>query len=225
MNTQDVLDQLRALGNETMREINAQNGAGDNQFGVKKSDLRTLAKNLAKTIKVNPELATALWETGNIDAMFLATLLMRPQQIHLDALDKMVRSVTYPHLADWLATHVVKVHPEKETLRQRWMESDDAMAARAGWSLTTERVLKNPEGLDLNTLLDRIEREMGDAPEVQQWTMNYCLGEIGIHFPEHRERAIAIGEKLGVFRNYPTSKGCTSPFVPLWVAEMVKRQG
>jgi len=28
-----------------------------------------------------------------------------------------------------------------------------------------------------------------------------------------------------VFRDYPTSKGCTSPFAPIWINEMVKRQG
>jgi 3-methyladenine DNA glycosylase AlkD len=54
--------------------------------------------------------------------------------------------------------------------------------------------------------------------------MNGALAEIGIHFPKHRKRALAIGEKLGVFRDYPTSKGCTSPFAPIWINEMVRRQ-
>ena len=54
--------------------------------------------------------------------------------------------------------------------------------------------------------------------------MNYALAETGINHPEYRERAIAIGEKLGVYRDYPTSKGCTSPFAPIWINEMVSRQ-
>ena len=70
------------------------------------------------------------------------------------------------------------------------MAAEDPMAARAGWSLTAERVAK-----------------------------------IGINFPKHRKRALAIGEKLGVYRDYPTSKGCTSPFAPIWINELVKRQG
>ena len=40
-----------------------------------------------------------------------------------------------------------------------------------------------------------------------------------------RQRALAIGEKLGVFRDYPVSKGCTSPFAPIWINFMVSRQG
>ena len=98
------------------------------------------------------------------------------------------------------------------------------MAARAGWDLTAERVAKRPEGLDLTALLDRIESEMGDVAPEAQWTMNNTLAGIGIHFPDHRERALAIGEKLGVYRDYPVSKGCTSPFAPTWIKEMVRRQ-
>jgi hypothetical protein len=30
---------------------------------------------------------------------------------------------------------------------------------------------------------------------------------------------------LGVYRDYPVSRGCTSPFAPLWINEMVRRQG
>jgi 3-methyladenine DNA glycosylase AlkD len=86
-------------------------------------------------------------------------------------------------------------------------------------------VAKSPEGLDLSALLDRLESEMGGAAPAAQWTMNFTLAEIGIHFPEHRERALAIGEALGVYRDFPTSKGCTSPFAPIWIDAMVKRQG
>ena len=46
-----------------------------------------------------------------------------------------------------------------------------------------------------------------------QWTMNNTLATIGIHFPKLRNRAIAIGS-VGVYRDYPVSKGCTSPLRP-----------
>ena len=140
-------------------------------------------------------------------------------------MDRMVRSVTFVHVADWLNSYVVKQHPDKESLRQGWMAADDPMAARAGWSLTAERIVKSPEGLDLAALLDRIESEMGTADPVAQWTMNSTLAEIGIHFPKLRKRAISIGERLGIYRDYPVSKGCTSPFAPIWINAMVSRKG
>ena len=54
--------------------------------------------------------------------------------------------------------------------------------------------------------------------------MNNTLATIGIHFPKHRKRAIAIGEKLGIYRDYPVSKGCTSPFAPIWINFMVNQR-
>lgn len=218
---------LESLGNESVRKMNAKNGSGDNQFGVKMGDIRPIAKE----IKANPELAKQLWKTGNWDARLLATLLMKPKQLTPEELDEMVQSVPYiesgmiSQLGDWLTSYVVKQHPQKEELRQKWMTSKDTMRARAGWSLTAERIVKNPEGLDIPALLDRLENEMGKENAMVQWTMNYALAEIGINFPEHRQRALAIGEKIGAFRDYPTSKGCTSPFAPIWINEMVKRQG
>ena len=217
----EALAQLEALGNEKVRAQNSKNGAGDNQFGVRLGDIRKLA---AK-IKTNHALAIALWETGNIDARLLAILLINPKYLSGDELDRMVRSVGFAQVADWLNSYVVKKYPDKETLRQSWMADDDPWAARAGWSLTSERIGKNPEGLDLLALLDRIESEMGDAAPETQWTMNFCLAGIGIHFPKYRKRAIAIGETLGIYRDYPVSKGCTSPFAPIWIKEMVSRQG
>ena len=98
------------------------------------------------------------------------------------------------------------------------------MRWRALWSLTAERVVKSPDGLDLAALLDRLESEMPTAPPQAQWTMNACLVEIGVHNEEHRERALAIGEALGLYSDYPVSKGCTSPFAPIWINHMVSRQ-
>lgn len=217
----DVLKQLEALGDEKVRAHNRKWGAGDNQYGVKLGDIRALAKK----IKSNHELGKALWKTENLDAQFLATLIVKPKDLSADEMDQMVRSAKYAHAADWLISYVVKDHPEKEALRQKWMSDDDPWAGRAGWGVTSERIAKTPEGLDLPALLDRIESEMGNGPPEVQWTMNFCLANIGIHFPKHRKRAIAIGEKLGIYRDYPVSKGCTSPFAPIWINEMVRRQG
>ena len=223
---EEVLRQLKSLGDAGVRVQNAKSGplgsgAGDNQFGVKRGDLRKLADK----IKTNHDLALALWKTGNVDAQFLAVLLMKPQDLSADELERLVKSVTWVWVADWLHSYVTKQHEGKDALRQKWMTSTDPWTARAGWQLTAGRVVKSPDGLDLVALLDRIEREMATATIEVQWTMNMCLAEIGIHFPKHRQRALAIGEKLGIYRDYPVSKGCTSPFAPIWINEMVKRQG
>ncbi len=110
--TQHLLRQPRKSTNLFTPSI-----AGDNQFGVRLGDIRKLAKK----IKTNHELAIALWETGNIDARLLAILLIKPRSLSADEMDRMVRSVTFVQVADWLNSYVVKRHPDKETLRQEWM--------------------------------------------------------------------------------------------------------
>lgn len=220
MTLKDALAKLKALADPAVRKHNLKYGAGENQFGVKHGDLRTLAKG----IKADPKLADALWATGNADAQLLSVLLTGPKDLDAKRLDARVRSVAFSHVADWLLNYVVKKHAEKEELRKAWMTDADRWAARAGWGLTAERVAKGPEGLDATALLDRIEAEMGGADPVVQWTMNAVLAEIGIHVPRLRKRAVAIGEKLGVYRDYPVSKGCTSPFAPIWIAAMVARK-
>lgn len=220
MTVDEAMSRLQALGTEKQRAMNAKNGAGDNQFGVKMGDIRTIAKEA----KFDHELGLGLWATGNVDARHLATLVMKPKQLSTDEIDRMTREVTYTNLADWFTSYITKNHPEKEALRVKWMKDSHPMAARAGWSLTAEKISKDPAGLDFDALLDRIDREMATAPEPSCWTMNFCLAGIGIHSEAHRARALAIGEKLGVYRDYPTSKGCTSPFAPIWINAMVGRQ-
>jgi 3-methyladenine DNA glycosylase AlkD len=220
MNLQDALNELEALGNEKRRAHNTKYGAGDNQFGVKMGDIRKLAK----TIKTNHDLAMELWATNIVDARFLAILILKPKLLSTEEIDRMVRSVTFVQVADWLNSYVIKHHPDKEALRQTWMTDNDPMAARAGWNLTDQLVKKNPDKLDIPMLLNRIESEMGNAASEVQWTMNNSLVSIGIYHADYRDQALSIGETLGVYRDYPVVKGCTSPFAPIWIEEMVSRQ-
>jgi len=220
MTVQQALKELEALGDEGMRAYNAKSGAGEKQFGVKLGDIRKVAKK----VKLDHALALTLWETGNTDARFLATLVIDVNLLSADELDRMVRSLTWDRNADWLNSYVVRQHPEREALRGRWMKSKDPWSLRAAWDLTAERLVKDAAGLDPKGLLDRIEKEMGKAAPAAQWTMNFALIAIGVHHPALRERALAIGERLGVYRDYPCSKGCVSPFAPIAIPEMAKRK-
>lgn len=220
MTLDSALKQLESLGHEKMRAQNAKHGAGKNQFGVKRGDIRKVADK----IKSDHALALALWETGNIDAQFLAALIMKPGSLSAAQLERLVKSAAWVQVADWLSSYVVAQHPDKEALRQKWMTAKNPLVARAGWRLTADRIEEDFADLDLPALLDRIEAEMATAPAEIQWTMNSTLAQIGIHAPKHRPRALAIGEALGIYRDYPTSKGCTSPFAPIWITAMVARQ-
>ncbi|MFE6845280.1 DNA alkylation repair protein [Streptomyces sp. NPDC057686] len=213
----EVMAELAALEDPKARQVNEKHG---DDHGVNLGRLRALAKRL----KTQQELACRLWETDDSAARLLAILICRPRAFERDELDVMLRRARTPKVHDWLVNYVVKKNPHSEELRAAWLADPDPAVAGAGWALTTERVAKKPEGLDLAGLLDVIEAEMKDAPDRLQWAMNHCLAQIGIDHAEHRARAIDIGERLEVLKDYPTSPGCTSPFAPVWITELVRRQ-
>lgn len=213
----EVMAELAELEDPRAREVNERHG---DDHGVNLGRLRALAKRL----KTQQELACRLWETDDTAARLLAILICRPKAFARDELDVMVRQARAPKVHDWLVNYVVKKSPHAEELRLAWSADPDPVVASAGWALTVERVAKKPEGLDLAGLLGVIEAEMKDAPDRLQWAMNHCLAQIGIEHAEHRARAIDIGERLEVLKDYPTSPGCTSPFAPVWITEMVRRR-
>jgi hypothetical protein len=99
-------------------------------------------------------------------------------------------------------------------LRQSWTADPDPVVASAGRALTTGRVAKKPEGLDLAALLDVIEAEMRDAPDRLQWAMNHCQNQIGIDHPEYRARAVDIGERLEASRTTRRPRTARPPTRP-----------
>lgn len=213
----EVMAALAALDEPKIREVNARHG---DDHGVNLGKLRALAKRL----KTQQELARQLWGSGDSAARLLALLICRPRAFERDELDVMLRESRTPKVHDWLVNYVVKKSPHAETLRLAWFGDPDPVVASAGWALTTERVAKQPDGLDLTGLLDLIEAQMKDAPARLQWAMNHCLAQIGIEHVELRARAIDIGERLEVLKDYPTPPNCTSPFAPIWIGEMVRRR-
>jgi 3-methyladenine DNA glycosylase AlkD len=153
--------------------------------------------------------------------MLLATLLMRPKNLSRSDVEKTIESYKYFQFVG----NVVKAVSFKDKLRTKWSARRDEYTGRAGWGLQTEHVKKgNASNEELMSLLDTIESRMKGAPYRMQETMNFCLGEIGIRHADLRKRCIQTGEKLGVFKDYPTPKGCISPYVPEWIAAVVGKK-
>lgn len=213
----EVLAELAALEDPKIRAVNERHG---DDHGVNLTKLRAVATRL----KTQHALAGELWATGDSAARLVAILISRPKAYTAAELDAMLRDARIPKVHDWLVNYLVKKSPHVEELRTAWFADPDPVVASAGWALTSDRVAKAPEGLDLPGLLDLIETHMRDAPRRLQWAMNECLATLGIHHPEHRARAVGIGERLEVLKDYPTPPNCTSPFAPIWINEMVRRR-
>lgn len=217
LTTAQVMAELAVLENPKIRTVNERHG---DDHGVNLGRLRVLAKRLRKQQELVPE----LWATGDTAARLVTLLICRPKSFSGVELDTMLREARIPKVHDWLVNYVVKKSSHAEELRAVWLADADPVIASAGWALTAERVVKAPAGLDLGELLETIEADMKDAPDRLQWAMNSCLAQIGIAHAEFRARAIEIGERLEVLKDYPVPPNCTSPFAPIWIAELVRRQ-
>ncbi len=221
MGVEEIIKELESLGEEKVRKHYIKAGFKKGTlFGVKLGSIRKLAKKL----KTNHELSIALWNTENVDARFLSILIMEPEKLSLEELEYIVSSTNFVRVADWVNSYVVKPHPKNGVVREKWMVSSNLMLARAGWNLTAIKARVEPTVLNIPEILETIYKQMKNAPEEVKWTMNIALAYIGIYLPNYRKKALAIGEELGVYRDYPVPKGCTSPFMPEWVNEMVRRE-
>lgn len=213
----DVLAELDALEDPKIREVNRRHG---NDIGVNLSKLRAIAKRL----KTQHDFAAELWDTGDPQARLVAILISSPKKYTAEQLDAMLRDTRVPKVQDWLINYILKKNPESEDRRILWMNDVDEDVAAAGWALTSHAVAQGVDNLNLKELLEEIEEQLQQAPDRLQWAMNECLATIGIHSAKHRKRAIEIGERLGVLKDYPTPPNCTSPYAPAWIEEMVSRQ-
>ncbi|MCC5916405.1 MAG: DNA alkylation repair protein [Cryomorphaceae bacterium] len=222
MTAKDILNELEALGNEKRKTHNIKHGATpDNQFGVKMGDVRKVAK---KAKKIDLEQVQALWDSRIAEAQMVAILLWKPDNLSLDTLHRLVKTISFDYVADWFNSYIVNKHPERDQILQNWLQSDNKWALRAAWSIMASKIAKEANDLNLGALLEQIEREMPKVPSEAQWTMNFALAHIGIYHHEHRTRAIEVGHTLGMYKDYPVPRGCTSPFAPIWIEEMASRE-
>jgi 3-methyladenine DNA glycosylase AlkD len=222
MTVKEILTELQVLGSEKLKAQYIKKGApSDSLFGVKMGDIRKVAK---KVKKADKDLAKELWDSYIMEAQLTATLLLKPDELSIDELNQFVKTISFDYVADWFNAYIVNKHPENNQILLMWIDSDNKWALRSAWSIMANNIARGAEGLDLGKLLDKIEKEMPKVQPEVQWTMNFALAHSGIYHPAHKQRAIDIGNKLGIYKDYPVPRGCTSPFAPIWIEEVVKKQ-
>ena len=92
-----VMTELKKKGSEQTRKIARRHGAPDEMFGVKVGDL----KPIAKRIKGQQELACALYDTGNSDAMYLAGLVADGSQMSKQELNSWAKRASWYAISEY----------------------------------------------------------------------------------------------------------------------------
>ena len=188
-------------------------------------------KKLAKDLKVNHELATELWATGDFHPRLLAVLIMDKKLLDQDYIDKLVEdlkshdSKEINYITEWLLANQLTKSKKTIELLESWKDHSEAILQRLFWYYQARLRWTGKIQTNSEELLNYLEKDMATAAPAVQWTMNFCAGWIGIFEEKLRERCIKLGEKLGLYKGEKVSKGCTPSYLPEFIRiEVEKRQ-
>jgi 3-methyladenine DNA glycosylase AlkD len=190
------------------------------------TEIRAIAREQGK----NPELAAHLWKHGGFSARMLSLLILDLKTADVPYIERLIGDIEsvgdareQSQLLDWLIANVIMKKAALKNETARWRDDPSILKQRVFWSVQARSVRAENHALN-EQLLAHIERELPTAPEKVQWNMNWCAAQIGIADERLRGRCIALGERLGLYRDYPVSKGCTSPYLPAWIGAVVGKQ-
>jgi 3-methyladenine DNA glycosylase AlkD len=209
-----IMAELKRRSSEKTRKTYARHGmAEDRVYGVSVADMKVIAK----SIKGRQALSCGLYETGNMDAMYLAGMVADGAQLPREQLRKwaeiaaglqMVSEYTVP----WLAVE----NPHGRALALEWINSKNEHIAATGWCTYVGLVATQPDGeLDLaeiESLLDKIVAEIGSAKNRVRYTMNAFVIAVGTYVTPLLKRAKAAAGQIGAVK---VDMGDTACKVPL----------
>ncbi|MDQ8189313.1 DNA alkylation repair protein [Roseibacillus persicicus] len=220
----EVLAALESKGTEQTRKIYRRHGATGEFFGVKVGDLKVIAKQ----IKGDQELALALYETGNVDAMYLAGIVADGRQMTKKQLNDWAKNASWSMVAEYSVPGVTVESPFARELAMKWIFEKNESVASSGWTTYSGVVATTAdEDLDLEEiegLLQKTESEISEAPDRIRYTMNGFVISVGGYVKPLSKQAKATAKKLG---KVEVDMGETSCKVPLALEyiEKMERSG
>jgi 3-methyladenine DNA glycosylase AlkD len=193
---EEAMAALEALGTENTRRLWRNHGAVAPMFGVKVGDMKSVLKVAGK----DHGLALALWETGNVDARYLAALMCTPGRMTPPALEGWARTANSPMNVEYSVPWVAAESGHGWPLAKRWVDDSDANLRAAGWATLASVVALTPDdALDapaIAALLDRVPSELGAAPSRVRSMMAQAVAAVGIYVAGLRAHALSVAAAM-----------------------------
>ena len=217
---EEVMQQLEEYGTEQNRKTYKNHGAKEPLFGVSFANLKLLKKK----IKKDHDLAILLWETKNMDAMTLATMILDPKKVTTELLNKWVQEVDYYCLMDVLMTAIC-TSPIAIERMEDWTKSDDEWIGRAGWSLLANIAIKNKTLQDdfFSPYLEEIKVNIHNEKNRKKEAMNSALIAIGIRNEDLERQAIEIASEIGKIEVDHGATSCKTPDAESYIKKARER--
>ena len=194
-----IMDELKSKGKEQTRKIYARHGMDEKLvLGVTVADMKVIAK----SIRGRQDLACELWETGIMDAMYLAGMVADGAKLTREQLDAWAESTAgLQMISEYTVPWLTVENPHARAFALRWMKSKKEHVAAAGWSTYGGLVaLKPDQELDLveiQSLLDTVVKQIGKAPNRVRYTMNTFVVSVGGYVKPLLKQAKAAARQIG----------------------------
>lgn len=209
MTFNEVMAELESMGTAQNRKIYSRHGAKDPMFGVSFANLNKLKKQ----IKKDHELALQLWESNNVDAQTLATMIADPKKFTSDKLDQWLEKINYYMLVDVFISNVVAKSTFIAEKCEAWKDSDNEWIGRGGWSLIAHSPRsKTPLSQEFyEECLVQIEKEIHSAKNRKREAMNGALISIGLINEILEQLAIKAARRIGPVEVDHGETSCKTP--------------
>jgi 3-methyladenine DNA glycosylase AlkD len=199
---------LEKAGSAQTRKTYARHGAPEPMFGVSFATLKTLVKE----IRVDQELAGALWSTGNFDARNLAVKIADPAGIPSRELDRWAATPAGRMCGAYVG-QLAAESPHGRAKADQWLAASDASARCTGWSTVAAMAMIDEKQTDawFAERLAQIEKDIHSAPNEHRSIMNQALIAIGCRSAALRKSAAAAAKRIGMVDVDHGDTDCKTP--------------
>jgi 3-methyladenine DNA glycosylase AlkD len=208
-----IMADLKAKGSESTRAIYARHGIpADRVYGVSVANLKLIAKG----IKGEQRLACGLYETGTMDAMYLAGMVADGSQMSAKELDGWAKAANgMPMISEYTVPWVAVESPHARALAGKWIKSKQESVAATGWCSWSGIVATSPDAdLDLpeiEALLKTVEKEIHAAKNRVRHMMNGFVIAVGTFVKPLSSLAKATAKKIGTVHVEMGETACKVP--------------
>lgn len=217
-----ILAELKKKGRENTRQIYARHGnAIDRTFGVSVADLKVIAK----TIKGQQALALELYETGNLDAMYLAGMVADGSKMTKQQLNSWAESgANLQMISEYTVAWVTVENPAARELALQWIKSKKEHVAASGWCTYSGIVATQPdETLDLaeiESLLGTVVKSIKTAQNRVRYTMNGFVISVAAYVKPLFKQAMAAAKQIGPVSVDTGDTACNVPLATAYIAKI-----
>ncbi|MCI0744845.1 MAG: DNA alkylation repair protein [Verrucomicrobia subdivision 3 bacterium] len=229
MTTAEVMRALETLGSAQTKKTYLRHGCPEPFFGVKIADMKALIRKFK--IQDDTALARELYRTGNSDAMYLAGMICDGGKLTRRELDDWARQATWHMISESTVPALAVEHPEGWQAALKWIDSPQEKVSLAGWTTAAGiAAVRDDKDLDLKTLetlLDRVEKTIHQAPNYTRSAMNGFVIAMGSYVKPLAAKAQAVAETIGEVKVDMGDTACKVPLASAYIKKVIAkgRQG